>query len=426
MNPALGLAKYRLALAGLSCVLVSVVVAAVTFPGSAAAGSKVGRQAVAPAVELFTAQVAAGGSAEVFIDARNNRYCALTLSNSSAGHSSSLVRVRRRHVQWRWKTSAKAAPGPWRARVTCAHKRQEVSSRSAGRALNTLIVQGRRRAHGRLISARSLRVTFTRSSPRGRPAASGGRAEAGLGAGRNPFDPGQCTFHAYETRSDVYDTAVAHGVPRGGSVAGGGYAWDAWRWLGNAQRAGIPTGSTPVVGAIVVFPRGYGGSSVGHVAYVEGVNPDGTYVVSERNWNYNHNVTRRLVYPGSPGVAFIYGGAAGTGTQAPVTPSPPPAPGPSPGQAITYAHHVYGTCNDGHCGLNERAGPGYSSYAVTGSKHDGDQVAILCQTRGELVTPNHGTASTVWDHLGDGQWITDVYVDTSGTAGALSPPIPQC
>jgi hypothetical protein len=73
-----------------------------------------------------------------------------------------------------------------------------------------------------------------------------------------------------------------------------------------------------------------------------------------------------------------------------------------------------------------RAGPGYSSYAQTSSKAEGAELDIVCQAQTELVTPNHGTASTVWDRLTDNQWVTDIYVDTPGVGGAFSPPIPQC
>jgi hypothetical protein len=41
-----------------------------------------------------------------------------------------------------------------------------------------------------------------------------------------------------------------------------------------------------VAGAIVVFPIGYGGSDVGHVAYVESVSADGSRMtIREDNWN---------------------------------------------------------------------------------------------------------------------------------------------
>jgi surface antigen len=91
-----------------------------------------------------------------------------------------------------------------------------------------------------------------------------------------------------------------------------------------------------------------------------------------------------------------------------------------------YIHEVYGTCADGACGLHERSGPGYSNYAITGTLYDGNEVDIVCQTGGQLVTPNHGSASNVWDKLTNGSYVTDVYVDTSGTGGNFSPPIPQC
>jgi hypothetical protein len=103
--------------------------------------------------------------------------------------------------------------------------------------------------------------------------------------------------------------------------------------LSSAQQAGIPTGTTPVVGALVVFPRGYGGSAVGHVACVEQVNADGSYVVSERNWNYNPDVTERHVEAGIPGVGVIYGGAAGNG------PTPPPSPAPGANDDHDHDHH---------------------------------------------------------------------------------------
>ncbi len=71
-----------------------------------------------------------------------------------------------------------------------------------------------------------------------------------------------------------------------------------YNWISSAQAAGKATGSTPQAGAVAVMP--------GHVAYVESVNSDGSYVVSEMGWNYqagNYNV--RTVKPGAFG-SFIY------------------------------------------------------------------------------------------------------------------------
>lgn len=69
-------------------------------------------------------------------------------------------------------------------------------------------------------------------------------------------------------------------------------------WISSAQAAGKSTGSTPQAGAVAVMN--------GHVAYVESVNSDGTYVVSEMGWNYQAgNYNKRTVTPGTFG-QFIY------------------------------------------------------------------------------------------------------------------------
>ena len=71
-----------------------------------------------------------------------------------------------------------------------------------------------------------------------------------------------------------------------------------YNWIGSAQAAGKSTGSTPQAGAVAV--------TNGHVAYVERVNSDGSYVVSEMGWNYQAgNYNQRTVQPGTFG-AFIY------------------------------------------------------------------------------------------------------------------------
>ena len=71
-----------------------------------------------------------------------------------------------------------------------------------------------------------------------------------------------------------------------------------YNWIGSAQTAGKATGTTPQAGAVAVMD--------GHVAYVESVNSDGSYVVSEMGWNYQPgNYNQRTVQPGSFG-GFIY------------------------------------------------------------------------------------------------------------------------
>ena len=71
-----------------------------------------------------------------------------------------------------------------------------------------------------------------------------------------------------------------------------------YNWISSAQAAGKSTGSTPKAGAVAVMD--------GHVAYVEKVNGDGSYVVSEMGWNYQAgNYNKRTVQPGAFG-GFIY------------------------------------------------------------------------------------------------------------------------
>ena len=90
-----------------------------------------------------------------------------------------------------------------------------------------------------------------------------------------------CTDYVHSKRPDVpiYDNA--------------GYSW-----ITAAQAEGKATGTTPRAGAVAVMN--------GHVAYVESVNPDGSYVVSEMGWNYQAgNYNQRTVQPGTFG-GFIY------------------------------------------------------------------------------------------------------------------------
>ena len=75
-------------------------------------------------------------------------------------------------------------------------------------------------------------------------------------------------------------------------------------WWPNAAAYGYPEGHTPVPGAIMVSME----SPIGHVAYVESVNGDGSFVVSEMNWSGWNVIDYRTVRPGQvPVVGFIYG-----------------------------------------------------------------------------------------------------------------------
>lgn len=75
---------------------------------------------------------------------------------------------------------------------------------------------------------------------------------------------GQCTWYVAERRV----------VP----------SWrDAKHWYADAARAGYAVGQLPLPGAILVYDGGQGRGSYGHVAYVETVYPDGSFVRADSN-----------------------------------------------------------------------------------------------------------------------------------------------
>jgi surface antigen len=151
----------------------------------------------------------------------------------------------------------------------------------------------------------------------------GGRVLGRGSGGLNPFRVGKpgypncspdgktgwcwCTWWAYHKRPDVYDNSAGHnGVPIGG--------WDAARWPQYAhQGGGYPIGVHPVVGSLVVFPA-TPSNSAGHIAYVESVNPDESFTISEYNRNNDgRGPTERLIAAwqiSAEHLQFIYGGPA--------------------------------------------------------------------------------------------------------------------
>jgi CHAP domain len=118
------------------------------------------------------------------------------------------------------------------------------------------------------------------------------------GAGAGGFRAGQCTTWAFLMRPDI----VAQSALAGDGVGD----WDADRWAANARKAGFPVGSQPRVGAIAVWPAHVlGAGPVGHVAYVEQVRSDGSFYVSEEDFDGSPSVHHRWVQPSSR-LQFVY------------------------------------------------------------------------------------------------------------------------
>ncbi|MBN2248497.1 MAG: cell wall-binding repeat-containing protein [Coriobacteriia bacterium] len=79
----------------------------------------------------------------------------------------------------------------------------------------------------------------------------------------------------------------------------GGRWGNAGNWGANALVLGYPVNSTPAVGAIAWWAAGTV-SALGHVAYVEAVNSDGTVVVEEYNYGLRLQYNRRMIPAAEP------------------------------------------------------------------------------------------------------------------------------
>lgn len=100
----------------------------------------------------------------------------------------------------------------------------------------------------------------------------------------NLFDWGQCTYYVASRRP----------IPWSGNAGA---------WYSAAQAYGFRVGSSPARGAIMVSRESY----LGHVAYVESVNSDGSWVVSEMHHPFLGVVTTRTVtFSDTPVVGFIF------------------------------------------------------------------------------------------------------------------------
>ena len=102
----------------------------------------------------------------------------------------------------------------------------------------------------------------------------------------NKFPVGWCTYYVATKRNVTW-------------------LGDAGYWYQNAASQGYQVGPTPRVGAIMVTWESW----AGHVAYVEAVNPDGSWMVSEMNWVAFDVIDERTIKPGQLGsklVGFIY------------------------------------------------------------------------------------------------------------------------
>lgn len=119
------------------------------------------------------------------------------------------------------------------------------------------------------------------------------------GSGIDPWDfyIGQCTsYAAHKASQQLSDFKNKMYGPNGKQ----GHFGDGGNWNDNAIAIGFTVQNTPAVGAIVVMEPNVekiGTGWAGHVAYVEAVNSNGTFDLSEYNWasadeSYNERYNR--------------------------------------------------------------------------------------------------------------------------------------
>ncbi|MEG3863592.1 CHAP domain-containing protein, partial [Microcoleus sp. herbarium12] len=121
----------------------------------------------------------------------------------------------------------------------------------------------------------------------------------------NPFAynwQGQCTWYAY---GRMLETGLLPAAIKNNALFRG----NAGAWRNDALKVGLPITSTPTAGArgLVVWPPNtqYAGS-VGHVAFLEEVYPDGRVRITEANWPTGSGIKERILTPAQyAGLSFV-------------------------------------------------------------------------------------------------------------------------
>ncbi len=112
--------------------------------------------------------------------------------------------------------------------------------------------------------------------------------------GGNGYSYGYCTWHAAERRAQI-----GRPIPRN--------LGNAVTWASIAAAAGLTVAEKPIAGAVLWHKNTYIAGGYGHVGFVEGVNADGSILVSDMNYPIWNSVTTRTIPPEEfTGYLFIY------------------------------------------------------------------------------------------------------------------------
>jgi surface antigen len=165
--------------------------------------------------------------------------------------------------------------------------------------------EGQKAAYDAQIAAANSQISQLRAQQAAYYAAyarRGGIAGYGVGEAGNGGYPSEWAFATQDTILDNWGmhnrecvSYVAWKIASTGRYMPG-WGWasqgNAAQWPGAAAASGIPQGSAPRVGSAVVWGSGAGLGPLGHVAYVEVVNGDGSIEVSQ--YNFVHGQFSRM------------------------------------------------------------------------------------------------------------------------------------
>lgn len=208
-------------------------------------------------VQSRSAQVKAGSAGKLTLSVRAAApmTCGLVITRGKTKSSSKTVRANRSRLVWSYQVPRTSRRGKATIKATCTAD-DGSKPKTVGRALH---IKGKR-------NGTSLVATRIRARRVGSLLGDTPPAEETPKVGDRPTS-GQCTVWAGYKRPDL------------------GIYGDAHTWDDEARSMGFLVDGTPQVGDIAVWEAGnYGASSLGHVAYVEVVEPGGTIHVSEFNW----------------------------------------------------------------------------------------------------------------------------------------------
>jgi pimeloyl-ACP methyl ester carboxylesterase len=192
---------------------------------------------------------------------------------------------------------------------------------------------------------------------------------------------------------------------------------NAGEWKRDAERVGLPVTSTPTAGArgIVVWPPYVkGAGSVGHVAFLEEVYPDGRIRISEANWPTGSWIKERILTPAQyAGVSFVQLENARTNSYY----APPATPGQQRQYIVRSGDTLWGIAqrelgNGNRWREIQKPGGGTFTEAEAGQLQVGQSVYLPVNYQsgsGTSVTPPPSSAPSTSGNIN--------WVNFSGTVG---------